>query len=115
MPTIAQIVARLEQTRHGIIGVDGNLGAGKTQVANRLAAAPAIPCVHLEDSMARGLESFLRNVDYEALRREIGQYKSGLVIEGICLLAALSRVGCMLDYLVFVDSESQFNTARKSM
>jgi hypothetical protein len=94
--------------------VDGNLGAGKSHVANRLAADLAIPCVHLDDYMARGLDSFLANVDYEGLKRGIEQYKSGLVIEGICLLAALSRVGCSPDYLVFVDSESQFNTARKS-
>jgi hypothetical protein len=114
MHSTDEIVTALKRSIHRIIAVDGNLGAGKSQVANRLAADLDIPCVHLDDYMAHGLESFLPNVDYEGLQRGIEQYKSGLVIEGICLLAALSRIECIPDYLVFVDSESQFNTAQKS-
>jgi hypothetical protein len=74
----------------------------------------AIPCVHLDDYMARGLDSFLANVDYEGLKRQIEQCKSGLLIEGICLLAVLSQIDCSPDYLIYADSESRFSTSRKS-
>lgn len=114
MPEIDKIVAALEQAPRSIIGVDGDLGAGKTTVATRLAAALSRPCIHLDDYLTPGQNEFLPNLDYERIERAIDRHDSGLVIEGICLLAALSRLRRVPDYLVFVDSESRFNAAPRS-
>jgi hypothetical protein len=114
MTQFDDIVAFLGKKRHRIIGVDGHLGAGKTRVANRLAAQLAIPCVHLDDYMASGREAFLANIDYERLSQRLEQYNAAVIVEGICLLAALSQIACVPDYLVFVDPESRFNTSRDS-
>jgi hypothetical protein len=111
---INKVVAYLEQTPHRIIAVDGDLGAGKTQVASRLAAALSLPCIHLDDYLARGREAFLGNLDYENVERKIDQYESALVIEGVCLLAVLARLHRIPDYLIFVEPEPRFADARKS-
>jgi hypothetical protein len=109
------IVASLRQRRHRVIGVDGHLGAGKTLVANRLAAHLGIPCVHLDDYLTTGREAFVANLDYERLRQTLAQHDAAVIVEGVCLLAALSRIACAPDYLVFVDPESRFNASRKSL
>jgi hypothetical protein len=111
---IDKIVAALQQTPRRIIGVDGDLGAGKTRVANRLAAALSRPCIHLDDYQARGIEGFIENLDYERLQPEIDQNQSDLIVEGICLLAVLSRLKRVPDYLILVEPEPRFAAAPKS-
>ena len=84
------------------LGIDGPLGAGKTSLADILAAEIGVRCVHLDDLLAADKNGFVAHLDYPALVNELGDLP--VIIEGVCLLQVLERVDLGVDLLVYVDS-----------
>lgn len=94
---------RLRRPR--IIGIDGDLGAGKTTLAGWLSGELRCPCVHLDSFLTRGQASFLPSLQYERLAATLAGLNGPFLIEGICLLAVLERLSLSPDYLVFVAAD----------
>jgi len=109
-----RIVEAISRAQPRIIGVDGNLGAGKTQVAEQIAMSLNVTCLHLDSFLLPSRGTFVPSINYEVLRRVVDQIKTPTVIEGVCLLAVLQRISCVPNYLIFVDPDSRFDIAPKS-
>jgi hypothetical protein len=88
-----------------IIGIDGELGAGKTTLAERLSAALLCPCVHLDSFLIPGQASYLPSIQYGRLAAALAGVTGTVIIEGVCLLAVLEQLALAADYLVFVEAD----------
>lgn len=114
MSRLRQIVRALDLHRPGIVGIDGGLGAGKTTLAKRLSAQQRCTCLHLDAFLAQGRAAFQPSIDYGRLRSAIAASQGMVIVEGLCLLAVLERIGIVPDYLIFVDADVRYRNARKS-
>lgn len=104
----------LRLRRPRLVGVDGDMGAGKTTIATKIAERLSYSCIHLDSFMEKGRGSFLPSLRYKELRVAILRQRGPMVVEGICLLAALERISVTPDYLVFVDSIPRLLEAPRS-
>lgn len=95
----------LQVHRPRIIGIDGQLGAGKTTLAKRIAADLRCPCIHLDAFLTPGQASFLPSLQYPRLAAALAGVTGTVIIEGICLLAVLDRLSRVPDYLIFMDTD----------
>jgi hypothetical protein len=92
-----------------IIGIDGELGAGKTTLAERLSGELLCPCVHLDSFLIPGQASFLPSIQYGRLAAALAGVTGTVIIEGICLLAVLERLALPADYLIFIEADPALN------
>lgn len=97
------LVTGLAARRPSVIAVDGVPGGGKSTLARRIADALGFRCVHLDDFLEPHRGTFLANLDYARLRRALAE--PPLVVEGVCVLSVLERLGVDRDALVFVEGE----------
>jgi hypothetical protein len=103
----------LSRMRPRIIGVDGELGAGKTTLAMRIAERLNCRHIHVDSFLIKGRSSFLPSIRYERLAQALCG-PAPVVIEGICLLAVLERLSVSADWLIFVDGGPPLPGARPS-
>jgi uridine kinase len=114
MSQLRQLIHALKLHQAGLVGIDGGVGAGKTTIAYQLSAQLRCTCVHLDSFLSKGNATFLPSIQYDHLRSAIALEKGTVVVEGVCLLAALERLSLVPDYLVFVDSEARYKDAKMS-
>jgi hypothetical protein len=114
MTDLHTIIATLQRTHPRIVGIDGDLGAGKTKLAGQITAVLDGACLHLDAFLLRGQGTFTRSIDYEQLQLAIAQSRGMVVLDGVCLLAVLNRLSIVPDYLIFVDAEARFKARAKS-
>lgn len=88
--------------RYKRIAIDGDLGAGKSTLALNLALAISARVVHLDCFLLGNGNSYLEQLDYSKLARSLAcKHDRCLIVEGVCLLSALKRVGFEIDFLIF--------------
>jgi hypothetical protein len=114
MTDFHRIIAALRQTQPRIVGVDGDLGAGKTKVAGQITALLDCTCLHLDAFLLRGQGTFAPSIHYDQLQLAIAESGGTILIEGVCLLAVLDQLSIVPDYLIFVDAGPRFNATTKS-
>jgi hypothetical protein len=114
MTALDRIIEAIRLGRPGVVGVDGDLGAGKTTIATQIAERVRCDCIHLDSFLLQGRESFLPSLDYQRLATAVSSRTGTVVLEGVCLLAALQRLRVIPDYLVFVESEDRFRNTPRS-
>jgi hypothetical protein len=115
MNDLQQLLRELTLSQPRIIGVDGELGVGKSTLADRIAAHQHCACLHLDSFLLKGRASFLPSLKYDQLAAAVSAETGTVVIEGVCLLAVLKRLSVVPDYLVFVASATPLQSARKSL
>lgn len=114
MDKLVSLLRSLRASQPRIIGIDGELGCGKTTVARHLSKELECESLHLDSYLLKGRGSFVRSIRYDELRDAIALRKGQFILEGLCLLAVLEGLSLRPDFLVYVDPEIRFRNARKS-
>lgn len=86
----------------GTIAIDGNDGVGKTGLAVELQNAVGGTVLSLDDFVLEnygGYVPFLRIAELEAALKASS---CPCIVEGVCILAALERISCQPDLLIYV-------------
>lgn len=88
-----------------VIGIDGADGAGKTTIAKQIAVAINASHIELDNFLDKHKGRFIEHIRYNYLKRHLQNAKKlekTIVIEGVCLLKVLKKLGKNLDYLIYV-------------
>ena len=98
------LVARLRSSfpAAATIGVDGIHGSGKTTIARHLYGALGGTLLSLDDFIHKNQGTFLPHLKRGELGNAIEAASQPLVLEGICMLAALEAVQVSPDLLIYV-------------
>jgi hypothetical protein len=110
--SVSELASCLARSRGGLIAIDGYPGAGKSTVAREVAARLGVQCVHLDDFLLRNRGSFLKCLKYAELAASL--HSRPLVVEGVCLLAVLDRIGVIPDVVVYVRAVDATNQRSKN-
>ncbi len=88
--------------KEAIIGVDGEPGAGKTTLARELAQHHGIHCIHLDDFLSSGRGAYVDALRLGKISGALSKLDRPIIIEGICLLNVLQRLGVSPHLHVFM-------------
>lgn len=99
---VIDIIDFLNEECKGIIAIDGDLGSGKTRIANEISDRMQMPVIHIDDFLIPNTGQFLDSVKYFGLKKEIKEAGSRLVIEGICLLDILNKINVKYSIYFFI-------------
>jgi hypothetical protein len=83
------------------IGVDGTDGVRKTSISTSLSQTLGLPLLSLDDYLVKKQGGFVEFLRYDELRDELGAAQR-FIVEGVCLLEVLERIGAAVDALVYV-------------
>ena len=83
------------------IGVDGTDGVGKTTLAAALSELLGAPAINLDSHLVKNQGCFIEHLDYAGLKEEIDE-SDRFIVEGVCLLQVLQRIGTNVDAFVYV-------------
>ena len=87
------------------IGIDGKDSSGKTPIARELRAVLGAEIQELDDLLTENKGAFVNFINYKKLKEKIEMAQAAektIVVEGVCLLKVLERLGSQLDILVYV-------------
>ena len=87
------------------IVIDGDPGAGKTTLAIEMAETLRAKVISFDDYLPNDLEDkrpYAEKLNCEALRRDILQAGSKVIVEGVLALKILDKIGVQHDYLIFI-------------
>jgi Cdc6-like AAA superfamily ATPase len=100
---LADELARvISTTPRVLIGIDGKDGTGKTTLARHIANRIGGEVVSLDDYLEKQKGSYIPHLRFEEIRRELSSKQGPIVLEGVCLLAAVKRIGITTDKLIYV-------------
>jgi len=86
----------------GVVGIDGTLGVGKTTFAKELGASIGATVVCLDNFVTKNRETYVPNLRTGELASVISSAGRPVIVEGVCLLAALEAVSIEADVLIYV-------------
>ena len=85
-----------------LIGIDGKDGSGKSYLCDQVSAELNLPAVHLDDFVERHKGGYLEHMQLDQLASAISGRTAAILVEGVCLLQVLARVGVRPDFLIYV-------------
>lgn len=89
----------------GIVTVDGWSGSGKTTLAKSLAGHLGLQRYELDDYLLKHRGGFLEHLDYPRLSSaltDVRRVSDPILVDGICVLKVLQRLGLRSDVKVYV-------------
>jgi hypothetical protein len=86
----------------GIIGVDGTDGVGKTTLANVLREVVGGSVVCLDEFVVNNRGRYIPHLRHRDLKTTLADRDRPVIIEGVCLLAALDAVSVEADVLIYI-------------
>lgn len=95
-----QVLSFVQRASFRRIGLDGMDGVGKSTLAKVLGAKMNYPVVGLDDYLERERGGYIDYLRYDELQIMLDQ--DSFIVEGVCLLEAIERIGCKLDLLVYL-------------
>lgn len=114
MTTLISLLRSIRSSQPHIVGIDGAPGSGKTTFAQHLSKELKCESLHLDSYLVKGQGSFVPSIRYDDLRAAIALMKGPFILEGLCILAVLERLSLRPDFLVYVEPESRFQSAKTS-
>lgn len=99
--TILKMSELFTKKPQGVIGIDGELGAGKTQLSVQLSNEYKIPLVHVDDFLITGRNEYVKAIKINELSEAISDQRP-IIVEGICLLSVLKLIGISPDIHIFL-------------
>jgi hypothetical protein len=85
-----------------LIGIDGTDGAGKTTLAKELGQSMGATVVSLDDFVPKDSGSYVPHLRTDDLRETLCSAGRPVIVEGVCLLAALEALSLGPDLLIYV-------------
>ena len=86
--------------RFRLLAIDGPPGSGKTYAAQYLANELQTPCIHVDDFLVEHKGGYVNYIRYDDL--EVALADGPAIIEGVCLLEILERIGASADLFIYV-------------
>ena len=108
----SEIRKLLTSKKYHLVGIDGIDGAGKSTLAKELSTALDITHINLDDYVEKEKGNFVDFIDFEMLNESINKSETTVIVEGICLLEVLSRIGRSLDLLIYIKRISSYGAWR---
>jgi uridine kinase len=105
---ISEIVASLKTTKFRLTGIDGTDGSGKSTLAKHLSSQLGFAHINLDDHLEKNRGQFVKYIKYDQVKGEIDKAKQPIVIEGVCLLAAIENLTDPLGILIYVKRVSDY-------
>ncbi len=103
---LAAIIRTAINNSARVIAIDGMDGLGKTTLSTSLAATIGCRMLHLDDFVQKNQDGFYVDfIDYETLGQALETAMSApgsVLVEGVCVLAILDRLGVSPDLHVYV-------------
>lgn len=96
------LAEEIQEASGFIIGIDGKDGSGKSRLAKELAEKLPAKLIELDSFMEKNRGRYVSALKTEEIQGAIIQASGIVIIEGVCLLAALKLVGIKLNTLVYV-------------
>jgi ABC-type dipeptide/oligopeptide/nickel transport system ATPase component len=89
-----------------LIGIDGKDGIGKSTLAQELSRLINAKLISLDDYLIRNQDKYVDSLKIDEIIDAIKSTTDIIIIEGVCLLAAIDRIGARLNDLVYVKRTS---------
>lgn len=85
-----------------VIGIDGNKGSGKTNLAHYVASELMVNALHLDHFLVTGLNCYVKALNFGLLMQQV-QLEKGrtFIVEGCCLLDVAKMLNLQLDALIY--------------
>lgn len=99
-PTVHSLLAHVIHANPTLIGIDGLDGCRKTTLAFELAGHTHYQVISLDKFLDTNKGAYVDHIDFDGLRRAAQRQNS--IVEGVCLLEVLERVGLKLDLAIYV-------------
>ena len=88
-----QVYEHMQNIPLGIIAIDGELGAGKSFFSNELGDKYGIRVIHIDDYLNPGKRRYVLALRLDELAASIQNSGYPVIVEGVCVLTVLSRIG----------------------
>jgi hypothetical protein len=88
-----------------IVGIDGDMGAGKSTLAREINAAIGGTIISVDDFLEGNGQPYLSQLDFGRLSKALSGATPPIVIEGVLLQDVLHRLGLSADCTVFARRE----------
>jgi uridine kinase len=101
---ISEIVEILRNCKVSVIGIDGRDGSGKSPLARELATELGYTHIELDDEeyLRENRGQFVPHIKYDKVREKIDNAQNTIILDGVCLLSVLKRLGRDPDLLIYV-------------
>lgn len=116
MTTIEELVdevsPRLRKGDVRFIGIDGKDGSGKSYLARLLSDKATLALISLDNYVEKKKGEYVAHLDFSAIKERLESLSSPVIIEGVCLLDVLERLGVELDIHIYVKRMSSYGDWR---
>lgn len=96
-----RLANQLKSNPNSIIAIDGEPGAGKSTFSAELGKAYKIPVIHVDDFLLPGQDEYVGAISVDSLKLAVA-WQRPLIIEGVCLLRVLEKIGITADIHYFL-------------
>ena len=97
-----------------LIGIDGELGVGKSNFAHQLGESFKFSVISLDEFCSPGTGQYVDGLNLCRLRRAVEKSTIPVIIEGVCLLKVLEKLRLNADIHFFMFSEPEIKYAAHS-
>lgn len=95
------LIAALRLRKPCRVGIDGIDAVGKSQTSLAVASELGTSIIGLDDYVEKNQGGYVSFIDYPSVAARIAE-SSCFVVEGVCLLEVLGRLGVRLDCLIYI-------------
>ena len=92
----------------GVVGIDGTDGVGKTTLANAIRQVVGGSVVSLDDFILKNQGSYVSYLRHGDLKAVFAAHDRPIIVEGVCLLAALDVMSVEHDLLIYIKRVSDY-------
>jgi len=105
---IEAIISEDDVGKGFLLGIDGMDGAGKTNLATRVGKKLNASVIALDDFIEENKDAYVPILESEDVRSVRANADGPVIVEGVCLLAAIEKIGIPISRLVYVKKIDQY-------
>ena len=105
----SEILEILKKNNYRLIAIDGVDGSGKSSLSKNISEELGYCHINLDNYLEKNRGNFVKYIKYEVLQNKIQSIKKTIIIEGVCVLAVLNKLGMRPDYLIYIKRMSEFD------